>query len=373
MSQPSLLLLHAAPAAAPPGEPVAETAALLIINFNTARQTLRCIESIRRGATKPGLILVLDNGSCADDLAHLRSWIEPMPAAAAELRLYRSEQNLGFAAGCNLLIDLALEDAGCEHILLLNSDAVAMPTLVSAMMACAVRTPAATGMVGARMHKLASPDEVDTLGISLYRSLMPADRHTIVDKLLGPSGGCCLLKRGMLEDLHRVAGYYFDTRYFCYCEDTDLVLRAVLAGYQAAFLDEVLAFHEGQASSGGGVNAFVTYHGLRNSIWMHAKLFPAGVLLHFGALLLLAHVLSIARHGLFGRWSLLWRVYKDAFARLPEFWQERKRFQQLGRPLDALLSSYISPGFYRARYLSHILHAEQRRWRQPYQDTHCDR
>ena len=357
-------LLHCLLAASPPGYPVAETAGLLIVNFNTARQTLRCIESIQCGSTLPRRVWVLDNGSGADDLAHLLSQIQAMPAGMPELRLYRSEQNLGFAGGCNLLIDLALEDAQCEHILLLNNDAVAKPSLVSAMMACAMQTPAATGMVGARMHKLAHPEEVDTLGISLYRSLMPADRHTVVDKLLGPSGGCCLLKRGMLEHLHRVSGYYFDARYFCYCEDTDLVLRAVLSGYQTAFLDEVLAFHEGQASSGGGVNAFITYHGLRNSIWMHAKLLPTGVLLRFGAWLLLAHMLSIGRHGLLGRWGLLWRTYRDAFARLPEFWRERKRFQQLGSSLDVLLFSHISPGFYRARYFSHILRAERHRRKQ---------
>ncbi|MGB3071117.1 MAG: glycosyltransferase [Ottowia sp.] len=356
-----LQCLLALSATVPSDHSVASNAVLLIVNFNTASLTLRCIESVQRGSMQPQRILVLDNGSCADDLAHLLSRLQAMPSTATELQLYRSEQNLGFAAGCNLLVDLALEDARCAHILLLNSDAVAMPNMVSAMQACAMQTAAATGMVGARMHKLASPDEVDTLGISLYRSLMPADRHTVADKLLGPSGGCCLLKRGMLEDLHRVSGYYFDARYFCYCEDTDLALRAVLSGYQTAFLDEVLALHEGQASSGGNVNAFVTYHGLRNSIWMHAKLLPAGVLLQFGAWLLLAHMLSIARHGLFGRWGLLWRVYRDAFARLPEFWRERKRFHPQGSALDDRLLAHISPGFYRARYLSHVLRVERRR------------
>lgn len=359
MNQPELL--HTTPTVMTSDGTVAATATLLIINFNTARQTVRCIESVQQGSVCPLRVLVLDNGSSSEDLNHLLSRIKAMPEAANELQLYRSERNLGFAAGCNLLIDLALADHRCEHILLLNNDAVAEPGLVSAMVASATQTTAVIGMVGARMHKLARPEEVDTLGISLYRSLMPADRHTTSDKLLGPSGGCCLLKRTMLEDLHRQSGYYFDSRYFCYCEDTDLILRAVLRGYQTAYLDEVLAFHEGQASSGGGVNPFITYHGLRNSIWMHAKLLPAGLFLHFGALLLLAHMLSIGRHALFGRWSLLWRVYRDAFARVPEFWRERKHFQQIRGAQDVSLSSHISPSFYRTRYISHILRAELRR------------
>jgi len=357
-----LSILHTVPPAEPTLGSVAPTTWVLIVNFNTAERTLRCIASIQQGSMQPLRTLVLDNGSAPDDLAHLRSRIQEMPASIDELVLYRSEQNLGFAAGCNALIDVAVEDPRCEYILLLNSDAVAMPPLVSAMTARAATTPAATGMVGARMHKLAFPAEVDTLGISLYRSLMPADRHTLGDKLLGPSGGCCLLKRGMLEHLHRSFGYYFDARYFCYCEDTDLVLRAVLMGYESAYIDEMLALHEGQASSGGSINAFITYHGLRNSLWMHAKLLPKGVFFRFGILLVIAHLLSILRHGLFGRWSLLWGTYRDALARLPEFWEERQCLQR-SHPMDASLTALllmsICPRFYRSRYISHIFRSEQ--------------
>ena len=60
------------------------------------------------------------------------------------------------------------------------------------------------------------------------------------------------------------------------------------------------------------MRTFITYHGLRNSIWMHAKLLPASIFWRFGLLLVLAHMLSIARHGLFGRAGLQWRTYKDA-------------------------------------------------------------
>ncbi|QIL73422.1 glycosyltransferase family 2 protein [Diaphorobacter sp. HDW4B] len=343
---------------------VAHAAAVLIINFNTAQRTIRCIESIRRGSMLPRRIWILDNDSQQEDFELLQTHVGALTLDGVELILLRSERNLGFAAGCNLMIDRALEDVECTQLLLLNSDAVALPEWVRTMTTCASRTPESTGMVGARMHKLARPQEVDTLGISLYRSLMPADRHCLDDLLVGPSGGCCLLKRAMLEDIHRVAGYYFDARYFCYCEDTDLVLRAVLGGYQTIYVNEVLALHEGQASSGGGVSSFITYHGLRNSIWMHAKLLPASIFWRFGLLLVLAHMLSIARHGLFGRVGLLWRTYKDALAGLPSFWRERARFQQAFRSQDAVWRSHITPAFYRRRYLSHVLRMEGRKHKQ---------
>ena len=102
------------------------------------------------------------------------------------------------------------------------------------------------------MHKLADPAEVDTLGIAMYASLMPADRKSLDDTFIGPTGGCCMLTRALIERLKAVSGYCFDPRFFCYCEDTDMVLRAVLLGYRPIYLDQLVALHEGQASSGGG-------------------------------------------------------------------------------------------------------------------------
>jgi GT2 family glycosyltransferase len=327
---------------------------LLVINFNTTRQTLRCLDSIAQGLALPATVLVLDNGSTPDDLARLLDGVKAMAPSGFGLRVYRSDNNLGFAQGCNLLIELLLADEACQQVLLLNNDAVALPRLVERLSDLAEHTPPEVAMLGARMHRLHAPGQVDTLGIALYRSLMPADRRSPDELLLGPSGGCCLLKRGLLETLHRVSGYCFDARYFCYCEDTDLVMRAVLLGYRGAYLDELLALHEGQASSGSKVNPFIAYHGLRNSLWMHVKLLPAGLFLRHGLLLLLAHLLTIGRHTLLGRWGLLWRIYRDALARLPEFWRERQAFQAKGRPVGTRLAPYINPTFYRARYLSHV-------------------
>lgn len=356
MTVPDHVLVHAQEASptAPAGTRVLAQVGLLVINFNTARQTLRCLASIGEGLAQPATVLVLDNGSTPDDLACLLDGVKALAAAGFGLRVYRSDDNLGFALGCNLLIDLVLADPICQQVVLLNNDAVALPHMVARLSELADHTPAEVGMLGGRMHRLAAPAQVDTLGIALYRSLMPADRRLPEELVLGPSGGCCLFKRGLLDTLREVSGYCFDARFFCYCEDTDLVMRAVLLGYRGAYLDELLALHEGQASTGSKVNSFIAYHGLRNSIWMHVKLLPPGLFLRYGPLLLLAHALTIGRHTLLGRWGLLWRIYRDALARVPEFWRERQAFRAKGRPVGARLPPYINPSFYRARYLSQV-------------------
>lgn len=326
---------------------------VLVISYNTARQTLRCLESLQQSSILPDWVLVLDNASSSSDYQHLRDGVKAPKAGA--LHIYRAEQNLGFALGSNVLIDLLLREPTCRYIMLLNNDAVAEKEMLAALRAALQAAGEDAGLAGGRMHKLAAPAQVDTLGIALYASLMPADRQTLNDIYVGPTGGCCMLTRTLVERLKTVSGYCFDPRFFCYCEDTDLVIRAVLLGYRPLYLDQLLALHEGQASSGGGYNPFIAYHGLRNTLWMHAKLIPAGMLWRYGLLLLFAHALMLGRHILSGRFSLMLKVYRDALRRFPEFMAERKQFNNHVLVRRHALDGFITRRFYRKGYLQRVL------------------
>lgn len=346
-------------------EPVSAAAApsgmaLAIVSFNTANRTLRCLESLAACPVAPDTVHVLDNGSDEADWARLREACVALPRSA--VRLYRSASNLGFAAGSNAMVGAALADPACRSVALLNNDAVARPALFERLARLLEEQPGPVGLAGGRMNRLDDPARADTLGISLYASLMPANRLDVADPYLGPTGGCCLLSRELVERLVAASGYCYDPRYFCYCEDTDLALRAVLLGFRPAYADEVLALHEGQASSGAD-SEFIAYHGLRNLVWMHAKLVPGRLLAKYGLLLLAAHAMTIVRQGLVGRFGLMARVYRDAFARLPEFREERARFARQATIDAAALDARIAPRFYRKGYFGEVLGLIGRRWR----------
>jgi GT2 family glycosyltransferase len=345
-------------AGAAPGD--AGATGFTVINFNTARQTLRCVASLAACEEPPGWILVLDNASREDDYALLAGALQAAPRS--RVVLYRSDANLGFAGGSNFLVAELLREPGCRYLGLLNNDAVARPALPAALRSVLAADPR-SGLAGGRMHRLAAPDQVDTLGIALYASLMPADRKDTSEPFLGPTGGCALLTRDCVEDVLATTGYFFDERFFCYCEDTDLVLRANLLGWRPAYVDDLVALHEGQASTGGRHNDFIAYHGLRNAIWMHWKLIPASLLLRFAPALLLAHMLTIGRQLLGGRPGLLWRIYRDAFARLGEFGRERRRLAALARIRPVQLRQAMSPRFYRRGYAAVVLAELRNRWR----------
>jgi GT2 family glycosyltransferase len=324
-----------------------------VINYNTAAQTLRCIASLAVCTPPPAWIMVLDNASKEADFDQLINGVQT--ATQSQIRIFRSQTNLGFAAGSNFLIDQLLKVKDCQYIGLLNNDAVALPDLVKVLRTALAPGPQPIGMSGARMHKLNNPQQVDTLGISVYASLMPADRKDIADPYLGPTGGCCMMTRDFVHDVITTTGYCFDARFFCYCEDTDLALRANLLGYQPSYSDQMLALHEGQASSNTAPSNFIAYHGLRNAIWMHFKCLPNRLLLRHVHWLLLAHGLTIVRQTLSGRAGVMFSVYRDALAAIKPIRQEHKNLQLLSRISTERWQSLISRNFYRAGYTRQVL------------------
>lgn len=333
------------------GEVAAAQAAVVLVNFNTADRSLRCVASLRALAGRIRLIVV-DSGSQPADLALLR---EGLAVAWPQAELIASPLNIGFAAGCNRAIARCLADARVSHVLLLNNDAVATGELAQWLDAH-VSGAADSDLAGGRVLKLAAgSDEIDSLGIAIYRSLLASNRLDPAEPYFGPTGGCALYSRRVLEALLREHGYLFDEAYFCYAEDTDVAARALLLGFEPRYTDAVLARHEGQASSGGGFNDFVLYHGIRNSIWMLVKCVPASLILRRLPWIMAIHGGIVLRHGLRGKAGVVFRLYRDALAGLPGIVRKRRRVQQCRRIGVGEFARRISARFYDKGYVRNAL------------------
>jgi GT2 family glycosyltransferase len=254
----------------------------------------------------------------------------------------------------NLLIGLALADPAVDPVLLLNSDTVPQAGFIVAMQA--MLDPAThTDMVAARM--LRADGVVDSLGITLYRSTLASNRKREDEILLGPSGGCALLTRRLLEDLHATHGAWFDENFFCYAEDTDLVLRARWLGYRAAYASDAIVHHEGSLSSGGRENDFVLYHGIRNSLWWLVKDAPTGWMLRSLPRFFALHAGIVLRHLRRGRAHTLWRLYRDAIRGIPAMRRKRAVIRQSWRVPAKEFAQWIEPHFYERGYV-------RRAWRE---------
>ena len=127
--------------------------------------------------------------------------------------------NLGFGAAHNALAALAPPE--CEHLLLLNPDAVPHYDCLARLLEVADRSPRAA-LIEAAQFPIEHPKGYD-----------PDTRETNWS-----SAACLLVRRSAFLELGG-----FDDALFLYCEDVDLSWRAWLAGWRCLYVPEARCVH----------------------------------------------------------------------------------------------------------------------------------
>lgn len=331
--------------------------AVAIINYRTHAATRNCLAALLPELPADAIVHLLDNGSGADELQYLQ---QDARKHGGRVSLTGNASNLGFAGGMNQLLTEIMTRPGVDQVLLLNNDTRVMPGFLAAMQA-QLDPASRVDMVAARLLT-PSTDSVDSLGITLYRSTLASNRKRVEEVLLGPTGGCALLSRRLLEDVKLNHGEWFDEAFFCYAEDTDLVIRARWLGWQAGYADGAVVYHIGSLSSGGAESDFILYHGIRNSLWWLAKNAPTGWLLRSTPWFIALHSGICLRHLRRGRARVLWRLYRDALRGLPIMLRKRRIIRDTRREPAELFASWVEPHFYERDYL-------RRAWRELWKST----
>jgi GT2 family glycosyltransferase len=170
------------------------------------------------------------------------------PAASEYIAL---ESNLGFSAGVNAGMRLAL-DRGAEWVLLLNNDAVVAPSCLERCLREAAAHDVA--VVGPAIAFADDPDRLwygggrvsRLFGYTRHRSLMAGVGDVHATGETEYVSGCCAL---VSAAAWRSVGEFRED-FFTYYEDVDWCLRARDAGWRCRFVGEVLCWHAVSVSAG---------------------------------------------------------------------------------------------------------------------------
>jgi GT2 family glycosyltransferase len=322
--------------------------AIIIVNYGRATDTIECLDSLLN-VTEPAFeVFLADNGSGFEDVEILQKYC----AQHEKYRLHfiSYPENHGFAGAHNRLLKPLLQEGRFEYILLLNNDTVVEPEFLVAMLRV-IDCSRQIEMVAARMLRYDDPTQVDSLGITFYKSGLASNRKSLDDPLLGPTGGCALYSLDLLRQIHQQAGEIFDEQFFCYAEDTDLAWRAFWLGYVAGYAQDAIVYHKGSVSSGGPNSDFVLYYGIRNSLFVLAKDVPlAWIILNIGWIFLM-HLAIPLRHVVRGKSRVIWQLYRDFFKSMPLML--RKRSQMRAHRLRSGFDVWklTSRSFYEAGYV----------------------
>jgi GT2 family glycosyltransferase len=201
--------------------------ATIVLNWQAPEETLRCVAAAAATTYPRQRIYVFDNGATE----HSRAALAPLADRAV---LLESPVNLGYTGGNNQAMRRALAD-GADYVWLLNSDALAGPTVLASLVALAEADPAVgivTPLIGdhtygpglefagavADFHACAVDTTLDLATGREWQRRFP-DRFVVI-------GTAMLLRRRLIETIGLL-----DDRMFAYAEDTDYAIRSLRAGF----------------------------------------------------------------------------------------------------------------------------------------------
>ncbi len=257
-------------------------------------------------------------------------------AVGNRFRIIVNERNVGFGTAINQ----AIRDSQAPLIAALNDDAIPHPEWLAALVKAADARPNC-GMFASQV-RLADTDRLDSAGmlIALDGSSKqrghgepPANFAANSDTLF-PTGSAALYRRKMLDQVG-----LFDERFFLYCEDTDLGLRARWAGWEGEYVAGAVVDHA-YSKSAGRASALKAYYVERNRLYTVIKNFPFSMLAlvkFYAAARYYWHlVFMITRTGKAAEFResghpswllpfLVLRAHVSAMVRLPYLLRERRR------------------------------------------------
>jgi GT2 family glycosyltransferase len=243
-----------------------------VVHWGKAEDTWAALDSVASSSRRPNGIVVIDNA--ADEP------MDPDRALQAGVLLHRENANLGFAAGQNRGMALALQ-RGADAVLLLNNDAALERDTLEKLLAVLPSHPE-IGILGTCVRGAAPPHRIESAGISLNLrtgrmrlrhhgrpSLPPGPELEEVDAV----SGAALVATGLL--IRRVG--YLRPEYFCYYEEVDWCLRARAAGLRVAVLRGARVRHRvAKKGHDHSLTALTTYYGTRNHLRCLSRNAPLG-------------------------------------------------------------------------------------------------
>ena len=198
---------------------------VILVHWN---QPAACARTVQRFATLPEVaeVLVVDNGSTPENLQQLR-WSLDTTSGDCEVATIEVGFNSGFGPAVNRGWERWLADpSGTEWSLIAPHDAVPARDTIERMLVAAEAHPSA-GLLSADVGDGLRPLVDHVFG----PILAPATGKSGFEEADYPHGTLAMASRTCLSQIG-----LFDERYFSYCEEADLGLRAKRAGFEVGLV-----------------------------------------------------------------------------------------------------------------------------------------
>lgn len=322
---------------------------------------LECLESLVRQVDQDFEVIVVDNSGCglvSKQIPGKEHW--PFP-----LKILEMDRNVGFAKAMNL----AWSQSEAPYLAALNDDAVAAPEWLAALRT-AMENDAEVGMCASRVMRYGS-SRLDSAGMLIGGDASSKQRgqgaiagqYETAQEVLLPSGSAALYRREVLE---QTGG--FDEKFFLYCEDTDLGLRARWLGWRCLFVPGAIVQHH-YSKSAGEASPQKAFYVERNRLRTALKNLPFPHLLampFYTAARYFWHGVSMREgqgaaaqfraggNGILSLAGIVLRAHWSVFAEARSLWRQRRAIRKSARISATEFSRLLRQHFISARKIAQL-------------------
>lgn len=239
--------------------------AVIIVNWNGIKFLKPCLDSVFNQSFDGLEVILVDNGSTDES-------VEFIETNYKEVIVVENGENLGFAEANNI----GFSKSSGDYVLALNNDTVLEVNFFTNLLHAIEKSDKSTTMFAPKILSITDKETIDSVGGLLVSRCGIAKGKGRNEKDIGqydgpaafiPSGCAALYKKSMLDEIG-----VFDRDFFAYCEDTDLGLRAIRAGYKSMNVPDAVVYHHYSGTTGkySLKKAFLVE---RNHIWVVIKNF----------------------------------------------------------------------------------------------------
>jgi GT2 family glycosyltransferase len=229
----------------------------VVLNWNNADETMRCVEELEKSEPAPAHVVIVDNGSADDSVDRLEAWADEHwiwrvgtgpsgnESRTPWLIIARAGANRGFAGGSNVGIRYLHQKTTVSHFLLLNNDATIAPDFFAEIVRAIELHPGAGLLTGTIFEDpdrsrvwYAGAVEYPLRALMQHRLEIPSSPDPVATPFV--TGCAMVISRQLLERIGPLAECYYPA----YWEDGEYSYRAREAGFPVLYAPRAIVYHK---------------------------------------------------------------------------------------------------------------------------------
>ena len=219
-------------------------ASIIILNWNGLKDTIECLESLKKITYPNYEVIIVDNASSGYDVRILRQQY------GDTIHMIANDQNYGFPEGCNIGMRYAL-GKGTDYLLLLNNDTVVAPEFLTELVKVA-ESDDSIGITGSKVYYYQRPNTIQSAGGKMrwwlgyfepYGEEEDVGQFDDIAERDFVFGTSFLIKKKVVNKIS-----FLDPNIFLGVDDHVYCARAKRAGFKVVYVPKSKVWHKAGAS-----------------------------------------------------------------------------------------------------------------------------